>query len=149
MEGLVLLFVQVKQPLSLESVSLFFSDIAIYGKGAARPTGGAGAVAMLIGPNAPLEISSIRQNYFRHSFDFYKPDLTSGSDSKSFKILPVSQITDLRSGINGPKSIRLKNIQSLMVHYLSNNIMMPLINVTKAGELNQKMFLIIPDPDTR
>ena len=59
----------------------FFLDIAIYGKGAARPTGGAGAVAMLIGPNAPLEISSIRQNYFRHSFDFYKPDLTSGSDS--------------------------------------------------------------------
>ena len=60
---------------------IFFLDIAIYGKGAARPTGGAGAVAMLIGPNAPLEISSIRQNYFRHSFDFYKPDLTSGSDS--------------------------------------------------------------------
>ena len=59
----------------------FLLDIAIYGKGAARPTGGAGAVAMLIGPNAPLEISSIRQNYFRHSFDFYKPDLTSGSDS--------------------------------------------------------------------
>jgi len=53
------------------------ADIAIYGKGAARPTGGAGAVAMLIGPNAPLEISSVRQNYFRHSFDFYKPDLTS------------------------------------------------------------------------
>lgn len=29
-------------------------DIAIYGEGGARPVGGAGAVAMLIGPNAPL-----------------------------------------------------------------------------------------------
>lgn len=29
-------------------------DIAIYAEGAARPVGGAGAVAMLIGPNAPL-----------------------------------------------------------------------------------------------
>lgn len=29
-------------------------DIAVYATGGARPTGGAGAVAMLIGPNAPL-----------------------------------------------------------------------------------------------
>ncbi|KAI8509669.1 Hydroxymethylglutaryl-CoA synthase, cytoplasmic [Branchiostoma belcheri] len=31
-------------------------DIAVYATGNARPTGGAGAVAMLIGPNAPLVI---------------------------------------------------------------------------------------------
>ena len=30
------------------------ADIAVYASGNARPTGGAGAVAMLIGPNAPL-----------------------------------------------------------------------------------------------
>ena len=29
-------------------------DIAVYAAGPARPSGGAGAVAMLIGPNAPL-----------------------------------------------------------------------------------------------
>ena len=29
-------------------------DIAVYASGNARPTGGAGAVAMLIGPNAAL-----------------------------------------------------------------------------------------------
>lgn len=52
-------------------------DIAIYAAGPARPTGGAGAVALLIGPNAALEISHVRQNYFRHTFDFYKPDLSS------------------------------------------------------------------------
>ncbi len=32
------------------------ADIAVYAKGAARPTGGAGAVAMLISPNAPLVV---------------------------------------------------------------------------------------------
>lgn len=32
------------------------SDIAVYAKGNARPTGGAGAVAMLVGPSAPLVI---------------------------------------------------------------------------------------------
>lgn len=31
-------------------------DIALYAKGAARPTGGAGAVVMLVGPNAPIVI---------------------------------------------------------------------------------------------
>ena len=30
------------------------ADIAVYAAGAARPSGGAGAVAMLIGPGAPL-----------------------------------------------------------------------------------------------
>lgn len=30
------------------------ADIAIYASGNARPTGGAGAIAMLVGPNAPL-----------------------------------------------------------------------------------------------
>jgi len=30
------------------------ADVATYARGTARPTGGAGAVAMLIGPNAPL-----------------------------------------------------------------------------------------------
>ena len=29
-------------------------DIAVYATGNARPTGGAGAIAMLVGPNAPL-----------------------------------------------------------------------------------------------
>lgn len=33
---------------------VFAGDIAIYAEGSARPVGGAGAVAMLIGPNAPL-----------------------------------------------------------------------------------------------
>lgn len=54
------------------------ADIAVYAKGAARPTGGAGAVAMLIGPNAPLVLDrGLRASYMQHAYDFYKPDLSS------------------------------------------------------------------------
>jgi hydroxymethylglutaryl-CoA synthase len=53
-------------------------DIALYKKGAARPTGGAGCVAMLIGPNAPLAFEpGLRGSYITHAYDFYKADLTS------------------------------------------------------------------------
>ena len=53
-------------------------DIALYKKGNARPTGGAGCVAMLIGPDAPLVFEpGMRGSYMRHVYDFYKADLTS------------------------------------------------------------------------
>jgi hydroxymethylglutaryl-CoA synthase len=53
-------------------------DIALYKKGNARPTGGAGCVAMLIGPDAPLAFDAgLRGSYITHAYDFYKPDLTS------------------------------------------------------------------------
>ena len=53
-------------------------DIALYAKGNARPTGGAGAVAMLIGPDAPIVVEpGLRGTYMQHAYDFYKPDLTS------------------------------------------------------------------------
>ena len=52
-------------------------DIAIYEKGAARPTGGAGTVAMLIGPDAPIVFDPIRGSYMEHAYDFYKPEFTS------------------------------------------------------------------------
>lgn len=54
------------------------ADIAVYAAGAARPTGGAGAVAMLIGPDAPLVFErGLRAHHMRHAYDFYKPDLSS------------------------------------------------------------------------
>ena len=43
-------------------------------EGPARPTGGAGAVAMLIGPNAPIHFEhGLRSSYFENAYDFYKP----------------------------------------------------------------------------
>lgn len=54
------------------------ADIAVYAKGPARPTGGAGAIAMLVGPNAPLVIErGLRATHMEHAYDFYKPDLSS------------------------------------------------------------------------
>lgn len=52
-------------------------DIALYKQGNARPTGGAGCVAMLVGPDAPLVLEPQRGTYMIHAYDFYKPDLTS------------------------------------------------------------------------
>lgn len=50
------------------------ADIAVYDKGNARPTGGCGAIAMLIGPNAPLVFDPIRASHMSNIYDFYKPD---------------------------------------------------------------------------
>lgn len=53
-------------------------DIAVYASGAARPTGGAGAVAMLVGPHAALIMErGVRSSHMAHAYDFYKPDLSS------------------------------------------------------------------------
>lgn len=54
------------------------ADIAVYAAGAARPSGGAGAVAMLIGPHAPLVLDrGVRASHMEHVYDFYKPDMSS------------------------------------------------------------------------
>lgn len=53
-------------------------DSAVYAEGPARPTGGAGAVALLIGPNAPLSMERLfTSTYSSHVYDFYKPKLAS------------------------------------------------------------------------
>ncbi|CAI7569512.1 unnamed protein product [Penicillium viridicatum] len=52
-------------------------DIALYDEPAARPTGGAGCVAMLIGADAPLVLESFRGSYMKHVYDFYKGDFKS------------------------------------------------------------------------
>ncbi|KAM5162801.1 hydroxymethylglutaryl-CoA synthase, mitochondrial [Callospermophilus lateralis] len=53
-------------------------DIAVYPNGNARPTGGAGAVAMLIGPKAPLALEQgLRGTHMENAYDFYKPNLAS------------------------------------------------------------------------
>jgi len=54
------------------------ADIAVYAAGSARPTGGCAAIAMLVGPNAPLVVEpGIRGTHMEHVYDFYKPVLNS------------------------------------------------------------------------
>uniref|UniRef100_A0A915D4I5 Hydroxymethylglutaryl-coenzyme A synthase N-terminal domain-containing protein n=1 Tax=Ditylenchus dipsaci TaxID=166011 RepID=A0A915D4I5_9BILA len=49
-------------------------DIAVYAAGPARCTGGAGAVALLIGPNASLVLErGLRGAFSKNTYDFYKP----------------------------------------------------------------------------
>lgn len=53
-------------------------DVAVYEKGPARPTGGAGVVALLVGPNAPLVMeSATRSTHMEDVYDFYKPKMDS------------------------------------------------------------------------
>eukprot|EP00475_Leptophrys_vorax_P039081 TRINITY_DN699_c0_g1_i1.p1 TRINITY_DN699_c0_g1~~TRINITY_DN699_c0_g1_i1.p1 ORF type:complete len:655 (-),score=171.66 TRINITY_DN699_c0_g1_i1:252-2216(-) len=53
-------------------------DIAEYAAGPARPTGGAGAVAMLVGPGAPVVLErGTRASHMEHVYDFYKPHMDS------------------------------------------------------------------------
>jgi len=51
-------------------------DIATYARGPARPTCGAGAVAVLVGRNAPLSFSDPREKatHAANVYDFFKPD---------------------------------------------------------------------------
>lgn len=57
-----------------QNAIVIMADIANYETGAARCTGGAGAIAMLIGPNAPLVCTrSERVTHMEDTSDFYKP----------------------------------------------------------------------------
>ncbi|KZT59654.1 putative hydroxymethylglutaryl-CoA synthase [Calocera cornea HHB12733] len=56
---------------------VFCGDIAVYEEGAARAVGGAGACAMLVGPNAPLVMEPVHGTHMANTYDFYKPDLSS------------------------------------------------------------------------
>jgi hydroxymethylglutaryl-CoA synthase len=54
------------------------ADIAVYAAGPARATGGCGAVAMLVGRNAPLQFDMrSRTTYAADVWDFFKPVLDS------------------------------------------------------------------------
>ncbi|GMF10097.1 unnamed protein product [Phytophthora lilii] len=54
------------------------TDIAVYAKGPARPSGGCGAVAMLIGPDAPMVLDCrTKATHATNVWDFYKPNVSS------------------------------------------------------------------------
>lgn len=54
------------------------ADIAVYEAGPARPTGGCGAVAVLLGPDSPIVFElGTRASYMADVYDFFKPHLGS------------------------------------------------------------------------
>lgn len=57
---------------------IYIISLQVYAEGPARPTGGAAAVALLIGPDAPIAFESrLRGSHMAHAYDFYKPNLAS------------------------------------------------------------------------
>ncbi|KAF7308927.1 3-hydroxy-3-methylglutaryl coenzyme A synthase [Mycena kentingensis (nom. inval.)] len=85
-------------------------DIAIYAKGAARPAGGAGAVAMLIGPNAPVVFEPIHGTYMADTYDFYKPNLSSEYPEVDG---PVSVVTYIQALDNAYQAYKTKTAKAL------------------------------------
>ena len=64
------------------------ADIAVYSSGNARPTGGAGAIAMLIGPHAPLILDrGLRASHAQVEKDFKLDDIVLPSTDES-NLLP-------------------------------------------------------------
>ena len=51
------------------------SDVAVYDDVRAIPTSGAGAVAILLGPDPYIELEEHRFSHFDDAYDFYKPNL--------------------------------------------------------------------------
>lgn len=71
-----LFFEAILLALRLSSVCAFLYQV--YAEGPARPTGGAAAIALLIGPDAPITFESkVRGSHMSHVYDFYKPNLAS------------------------------------------------------------------------
>jgi hydroxymethylglutaryl-CoA synthase len=65
------------------------TDVAVYANGNARPTGGCGAIAMLIGPNAPIVFEDVRSTFIDNNHDFYKPN--PGKNNKFLTITLASE----------------------------------------------------------
>ncbi|KAJ7603420.1 hydroxymethylglutaryl-coenzyme A synthase N terminal-domain-containing protein [Roridomyces roridus] len=84
-------------------------DIAIYAKGAARPAGGAGAVAMLIGPNAPVVFEPVHGSYMADTYDFYKPNLSSEYPEVDG---PVSVVTYIQALDNAYAAFKAKAVKA-------------------------------------
>ncbi|XP_057317361.1 hydroxymethylglutaryl-CoA synthase 1-like [Hydractinia symbiolongicarpus] len=54
------------------------ADIGVYAAGNARCTGGGGAIALVLGPNAPIVFDrGLKATHMMHAYDFYKPKLAS------------------------------------------------------------------------
>ncbi|XP_059277716.1 hydroxymethylglutaryl-CoA synthase-like [Lycium ferocissimum] len=78
------------------------TDSAVYAKGPARATGGAAAIAMLVGPDAPIAIESkIRASHMSHVYDIYKPILDSEDPMVDDEISQTCYLTALDSCYKG------------------------------------------------
>jgi len=101
-------------------------DIAVYAAGAARPSGGAGAVAMLIGPNAPLVLDrGLRSSHMQHVYDFYKPNMSSEYPEVDAPLSIRCYLSSLdscyakyrtKAATQGSKAVNLDSFNAVLFH---------------------------------
>ncbi|CAI2355454.1 unnamed protein product [Caenorhabditis sp. 36 PRJEB53466] len=74
-------WVTVNQPVDNKNAIVVIADIAIYEAGPARCTGGAGAIAFLICPDAPIPIDrQFAACHMKNTWDFFKPITATASE---------------------------------------------------------------------
>ncbi|KAL5554863.1 hypothetical protein UlMin_037099 [Ulmus minor] len=108
------------------------TDSAVYAEGPARPTGGAAAIALLIGPDAPIAFESkIRGSYMSHVYDFYKPDLASEYPVVDGKLSQTCYLVALDSCYNqlckkyeklSGKQFSISDVESFVFHSPYNKL---------------------------
>lgn len=97
-------------------------DIAVYAKGSARPTGGAGAVALLIGPNAALAFErGLRSTHISHAYDFYKPVMDSEYPIVDGQLSVICYLSALDKCYNQYKKKYKSLAQSNLLNDVNNN----------------------------
>lgn len=87
-------------------------DIAVYAEGSARPVGGAGAVALLIGPDAPLVFEPTHGNAQGNWWDFFKPELASEYPSVDGPLTLHSYIGGLEQSYESYVAKETKRVKS-------------------------------------
>lgn len=105
-------------------------DISTYNETNARPSGGAAAVAILLGLNAPLQFNlKHKASHMTHAFDFYKPVPTSpyplvdGKFSNSCYLSAVDHCYDnLRAKMGGPDMINVNHYDYYAFHSPYNKL---------------------------
>uniref|UniRef100_A0A7N2LBT1 Uncharacterized protein n=1 Tax=Quercus lobata TaxID=97700 RepID=A0A7N2LBT1_QUELO len=77
--------------------------LQVYAEGPAQPIGGVAAIAILIGPDAPITFeSTVRGTYLAHAYDFYKPNLAS-----EYSAPFLCRILQLRYAIQSKRPLRV------------------------------------------
>merc|ERR1712127_1152005 len=101
---------------------VIMGDIAVYSKGSARPTGGAGAVALLIGPKAALAFErGLRSTHISHAYDFYKPVMDSEYPIVDGQLSVICYLSALDKCYNQYKKKYKSLVQSNMLNDVNNN----------------------------
>ncbi|KAM3147390.1 hypothetical protein pb186bvf_000641 [Paramecium bursaria] len=94
-------------------------DVAVYAKGPARPTGGAGAVAMLISPNATFVLEKNRSTHIADMYDFYKPIMSSEYPTVDGQLSITSYLDSIDKcyeGLNKKEQFNTQKIDYMCFH---------------------------------